>query len=444
MGTALEIVDMAPLTDRTLPRATGSPSRRARYAARRTGSRLLNLVCGVEDLEVARFMRAGVVEGKANPLPPRTVVPDATYQVLYPSVSVDVAASPRPWDDTYPYPSADGVPLVRPPYGCWSLPGGRWHPRLGVVFGGAHQSMIDGAFRFPLRFTRVLDLSWRDAPVAQVTGVGIGLETDFDDNHYHNLVDLAPRAAALRHPWFRQYDEIALYTYSLRHNPALDHLVRRLLPDNVRVVHVDKNTTIQPDVLLMLDPPMDAWYCVPPAWYLRAVRDVCGSGDGAPTGDPIYISRQGAKKRRIVNEDRLLDELGDRGFRSVRTETLGPGQVIELMGRAPMVVAMTGAGLANTIYCRPGASVVELSAADHWSPELFFIAQAAGLDFRSSIGRDAGCPTSRWRGNKYHQFRHDYYRRRDADLEADVDGVCAIVDECLGRSATGEHEVPAP
>lgn len=435
---------MTPLTDRTLGSPPGQSAARLRYAWGRRTSRLLNVVCGVDALESARFLRSGYVEGKASPMPPRTLVPDAEYLVLHPARSTPIAPAPRPWDDTYPYPVADGVPLTTPPYGCWVLPGAKWYPRDGVVFAGERSSMVAGAFRFPLRFTRVLDLNWRRAPVLRVPGVGMGLETDFDDNHYHNLLDLAPRVAALRHPDFQRYPEISLFTASLGRNPALDHLVRRLLPPNVRVVHVDPHTTVQPDVLLMPDPPMDAWYCVPPAWYLEAVRETAAAHATDGPRQAIYISRGGAKKRRIVNEAELIGALEARGVQCVRTETLAPSDLIELMGRSDLVVSMMGAGLANTIYSPPGTTVVEISSRHHWTPELWFIAQAAGLEFHSSLADDRECATSPWRGAKYNQLRHGYYRRRDADLLADVADVCSLVDVALSRRATASVERPAP
>lgn len=408
-----------------------------RYDAIRVASRLANVVCGVEAFETARSLRAGWVEGVASPVPPPTVIDDARHHVLHPPEPMVVAAPPRPRPHDYPYPFAhpDGACAVseRPAHGCWVLPGAAWFSGFGIVVGGEHDQVLDGCVRFPLRFTRVLDTRWRRARVEQVPGVAMGLETDFDDNHYHNLFDLAPRAAVLGHPWFRQFGGITLYSASIARNPALAHLVRRLVPDDVRVVEVDEHVTIRPDVLLMPDPPMGAWDCVPPRWYLDAVRTHVVAPELADRpdrkGQPVYISRGGARKRRLVGEERLVVELERRGVRTVRTETLEPSEIVRLMATAPAVVSMLGAGLANTLYCRPGTRVVEISSELEWTPELYFIAQAAGLSFRSSLAAAGGTAMSRWRGAKYHQLRNHYYRRRDADLVVDVDNVCRLLEE---------------
>ena len=419
---------------------TGRPHGRRRYDLVRAASRVGNVVCGVEAFETARSLRTGWVEGRAAPVPPPTVVGGAERVLLHPAERTLIAPPPRPRPPVYPYPFAhpNGAPAVleRPPFGCWSLPGASWFSGLGVVFAGEHDQVLEGCFRFPLRFTRVLDTRWRTARVERVPGAAMGLETDFDDNHYHNLVDLGPRVAMLAHPWFRQFGGITLFSTSIGRNPVLAHLVRRLAPDDVRVVEVDDHVSIRPDVLLMPDPAMGAWDCVPSQWYLDALRrhvvdvdlaehDAGGRGDG----EPLYISRGGAAKRRLIGEDHLIAALTERGFRSVRTETCDPGEIVRLMARAPAVVAMLGAGLANTLYCAPGTRVVEISSVHHWTPELYFIAQAAGLSFRSSVAPAGDADVSRWRGAKYHQLPHRYYRRRDADLVVDSADVCRRLDE---------------
>lgn len=411
---------------------------RLRYDTTRAASRLTNVVCGVEAFETARSLRAGWVEGLAAPVPPPTVVAQAHHELLHPPERTVIAAPPRARPADYPYPFAHpdrtGAVLHRPAHGCWALPGASWFSGLGVVFAGEHDQVLEGCFRFPLRFTRVLDTRWRTARVERVAGTAMGLETDFDDNHYHNLLDLAPRAAILSHPWFRQFGGITLYSTSIGRNPALAYLVRRLVPDDVRVVEVDEHVSIRPDVLLMPDPPMGAWDCVPPQWYLDTLRrrvvnveTAEPSRDGG--GDPMYISRGGAKKRRLIGEERLIEVLERRGVRTVRTETLQPAQIVRMMATAPAVVSMLGAGLANTLYCRPGTRVVEISSEHHWTPELYFISQAAGLSFRSSVAHAGEAVMSPWRGAKYHQLRHRYYRHRDADLVVDIDDVCRQLDE---------------
>lgn len=414
---------------------------RLRYGLVRTTSRLANVVCGVEAFETARSIRAGWVEGNAAPVPPPTVVPQAERELLFPAERTFVAAPPRPRPPVYPYPFAhpDGATAMveRPAFGCWALPGASWFSGLGVVFAGEHDQILEGCFRFPLRFTRVLDTRWRSARVERVSGVAMGLETDFDDNHYHNLLDLGPRVASLSHPWFRRFGGITLYSSSIGRNPALAHIVRRLAPEDVRVVEVDEDVSIRPDLLLMPDPAMGPWDCVPPQWYLEMVRQrivaidapALDHPDGTRCGDPIYISRNGAAKRRLIGEERLVEALARRGFRSVRTETHEPAEIIEMMARAPAVVSMLGAGLANTLYCQPGTRVVEISSEHHWTPELYFIAQAAGLSFRSSTAPDSEASISPWRGAKYHQLRHRYYRHRDADLTVDVEDVCRQLDK---------------
>lgn len=86
-------------------------------------------------------------------------------------------------------------------------------------------------------------------------------------------------------------------------------------------------------------------------------------GDSRPPGggaDKIYISRARARHRRIVNEDAVAAFLAERGYARVFMEELDFLDQVRLMHQAKIVVSQHGAGLANLLFMRPGAKVLEL------------------------------------------------------------------------------------
>jgi hypothetical protein len=58
----------------------------------------------------------------------------------------------------------------------------------------------------------------------------------------------------------------------------------------------------------------------------------------------LYISRAGARWRRIINEPALIDTLQRRGFMAVQLEKLALVEQLDLLGRVEMIVTPFGAG----------------------------------------------------------------------------------------------------
>jgi len=95
---------------------------------------------------------------------------------------------------------------------------------------------------------------------------------------------------------------------------------------------------------------------------IRGVRDVLLSayGDARGSQERIYISRQRAAKRRIVNEDEVTTVLRRFGFETIYAEELSFEQQVQTCSRARYIVSNHGAGLTNTLFMQKGGSVLEL------------------------------------------------------------------------------------
>jgi capsular polysaccharide biosynthesis protein len=119
---------------------------------------------------------------------------------------------------------------------------------------------------------------------------------------------------------------------------------------------------------------------------LDAVRDRILAA-AAITDDPeapkrIYISRLGSLKRVLVNEAELEAELQARGFTVVRPETLSVRDQIALFHRAEVIVAPAGAALANILFCKPGATLIEIQPSNFTGVWVRNIALLANVDWR--------------------------------------------------------------
>ncbi|PIC01532.1 DUF563 domain-containing protein [Caulobacter sp. X] len=97
----------------------------------------------------------------------------------------------------------------------------------------------------------------------------------------------------------------------------------------------------------------------------------------------IYVSRLGSLKRILVNEAELEAELTARGFTIVKPETLSVREQVALFHQAEVIVAPAGAALANVLFCRPGAKIIELQPSNFIGVWVRNIALMVGVDWRA-------------------------------------------------------------
>jgi hypothetical protein len=73
----------------------------------------------------------------------------------------------------------------------------------------------------------------------------------------------------------------------------------------------------------------------------------------------LYVSRSDAPKRRVLNEDRIIDFLRAHGFEIICPGRLSLAEQIALFSQAGVVVGPHGAGLTNIVFAPAGATLIE-------------------------------------------------------------------------------------
>ncbi len=107
----------------------------------------------------------------------------------------------------------------------------------------------------------------------------------------------------------------------------------------------------------------------------------------------IYVSRNDARLRRVLNEDAILPELEARGFKRVILAGMPISRQAGLFLNAEAVVAPHGAGLAHIAWCKPGTKIMEFfpnpdgprGNARNATSNFWFISQERALDYRSYL-----------------------------------------------------------
>jgi len=117
-------------------------------------------------------------------------------------------------------------------------------------------------------------------------------------------------------------------------------------------------------------------------WTLLWLREkFCGAR--LPTkGKRIYVSRQGAAHRRVINEEAVMGALEREGFLIVDANPLSVAEKISLFGDAATIVSAHSAGLTHTLFAPAGAVVVEALDPFHLMGGLYYqMAAALGQDY---------------------------------------------------------------
>ncbi len=131
---------------------------------------------------------------------------------------------------------------------------------------------------------------------------------------------------------------------------------------------------------------------------------------GSLLGEKLYICRSRARRRKIANEAELWAGLAGRGFERVFLEDLTWSQQMAAFRAARVIVAPHGAGLANLVFAKPGAQVVELFNRAYVNGCYWQLAALRQLDYCPVISPGSELPRQQSEANR-------------SDIEADLPAV---------------------
>jgi capsular polysaccharide biosynthesis protein len=175
------------------------------------------------------------------------------------------------------------------------------------------------------------------------------------DSYYHWLFDVLPRLDLLSRAGVQ-----ADYYYVPDHLPFQSEALDSLGIPKDRRVRPTARTHIRGDTLLV--PSLPSWSSHVSPWSVDYLRERLGVGSERGARRRLYVTRERARARHVVNEGEVQQVLLKHGFEIVRSETLSLRRQVELFGEAEAVVGPHGAGLSNLVFCPPGVKVVEFFA----------------------------------------------------------------------------------
>ena len=233
----------------------------------------------------------------------------------------------------------------------------------------------------------------------RVRGTTAVLSAPGGNTYYHWLFDVLPRLELLRlagHDFALLGGGVDHFAVnSTRHAFQRETLARFAIGAD-RVLESDRLVHVECERMLLPSFPGASGY--PPRWacdfLVRSLlpADDTGASRGTPSPERIYVSRQRSAKRRVANHDALEAVLARHGFTTVYLEEHDVAAQARLFRDARVVFGVHGSGFSNVVFCRPGATLVELFHPSETPSYFWVLSRQCGLAYRAIVAAPAPEP----------------------------------------------------
>lgn len=208
---------------------------------------------------------------------------------------------------------------------------------------------------------------------------GVWVVDDWSGGYFHWLADVLPRLLTVRK---QLKDWVLLLPYQFKNLKFVEASLKPFALKSIEYINASE--------VLFCPKLMMPTHTAPSGQHNEAlIREVGNllvqfyeNENGQPFGEKVYLSRSLALKRRLLNEDEVIEVLREFDFRIIRPEEYSFAEQVQIASQARYLMSNHGAGLTNTLFMSPGASVLELRhAADRINNCYFTLASALNLNY---------------------------------------------------------------
>ena len=232
------------------------------------------------------------------------------------------------------------------------------------------------------------------APVEKITGRVALLSGLAGHVYYHWMFDILPRLELIKRSEIN-FNDIDWFVVNSVSKPYQQETLKLLGVPSEKIIESDRHSHIQATELIVSSFPgyLD-WVPEGTVKFLRQTFlpqiDLVSN-----QADKIYISREKAKNRRLVNETEVSQLLNKFGFTTVFLEEMSFLEQVAIFANAKVIVAPHGSGLTNLAFCSPNAKVVELFSPNYIRTDYWMISQQLMLQHYYLVGQNFGCASLR-------------------------------------------------
>jgi hypothetical protein len=198
------------------------------------------------------------------------------------------------------------------------------------------------------------------------TYVWLPIDDDSAENPWHIWIDVISKFRLIEKRWSTNF---AKYVFVLS-NPSkyFDKVVKEFFSE-LKYMVMPRHETWQFNHIIVpsLSNHNDGITTPHLAPWLRSMRNIIKIIP--ETKKKIFISRENAKNRNIVNQNELLMAL--QGWKTITLENLSIKEQVKTFAEATHIVAPHGAGLINLLWCDPKTKVYELTHRDFLEKKVY-------------------------------------------------------------------------
>ena len=210
-----------------------------------------------------------------------------------------------------------------------------------------------------------------------------------DTNYSHWMIDLLPRLELLTQAGYGP-ERIDRYLINSGGHPyERETLALAGIPlEKIHFVSAASHFRCEHLVTASLRPRH--WQFSLPAWVPDYLQRLVGLTNTNPPTRRLYLTRNQASFRRVVNEDSLLPVLAGSGFEVFDPGTKPVREQARLFAEAAVIISPHSSAMTNLVFCRPGVRVFELFPADYFDVSFWTAASAIGAHYFAAVGERVG------------------------------------------------------
>lgn len=145
--------------------------------------------------------------------------------------------------------------------------------------------------------------------------------------------------------------------------------------DSIRADSVVLSTHRYHNIQIDYNPHCRAEY----EWLANRMRDAIDNPDGP---ERVYISREDANRRQIINQEEVKDLLAEFGFEKVTLSSMNFANQVQSVADADVIVGIHGAGLAHMLWAHNPA-IIEIVPETYQRPTFFALSQILEYGYES-------------------------------------------------------------
>lgn len=295
------------------------------------------------------------------------------------------------------------TPYCLQPFGGYvaTISSGRVWGESGAVLSPEGKLIFDLSQEYDAVQNRMLEAEehpvfhrWNDPKLQYLEGTVAVLTFCGSHNYFHWLYDVLPRLAMLKTSGI-PYTSIIMNPNP--YGPFVEQTWAMLGISESSVIRTNPQTYFEADQLLVPSLMMNSHY---PPWTTDTLRKLLLPHRESTLATPerIYISRNKASTRRLVNEEEVIRCLEEYSIQPIYLEDWTVAQQIQLFASAKVIMGAHGAGLANLAFCQSGTQVIEIVHEQHVVPTYWMISNHNALDYYMMYGQGWPDPAIRFPG----------------------------------------------